>query len=686
MTVAQLLKRPDLQEQDVLSVLRKVSDDLADLDLEGLLAIIKYVVPHYMVWSDEINSLLNGIFLQSLKNISQLISFGASMDPKVSERRIYCGYTKSLILQKVGYLKNYITESGETNVIEQLLRRLFVGSTIYNFLSGDIDVITYINKICAELALVIQAPLSEDDLSVVGKFIGSFINFHGVFVPSELFSSVLLKDQISFDSFVQIMSKSSLLTRRRVISGAMLKYLESKCTPETFLSILVILRRTEIYNLIDNDELYKLKLIYLQELVISTLLIPKVTSLINYLLAKFSKIDGQTDEKTCTLLTLVLKKYSTDEQKEYICHSDIFLTAVTKRLSEKDRLVRERTMYIAKLTSKDQIQYESDFVIETDSFISTTTTSDDTIDWDSLNSDIRYQHLINTQKSDQVVNLEKLSLDDSDDEEEDDDDDVNTIGNGEYVFIKDLAAAFAKNNVTQKVKLFKNVIKLVRRKRDFQTEVNYFAPSLISGVAIMNNDADEKQFEEYRVNALVSIIVVVPDNINKLYDILFNSELSLQQRMSILASVSMSSRELRGYNDEHILKPEFDFPSERLPWDLSDQTSHLQIKDISQNDQSSSLIGPGKPVWKSKKLLQGNEKPTNRFRDYASKFFYPLANGWLNGIDMGTFDKLFKMYYLNTLKIVYDCSNPVNDYETMTVTLQQIIEDATAQDIPLEIK
>lgn len=670
--VAALFKKP-LQQEDVLSYLRQLN---GDLDLETVLSLIKYVVPHHMVWSREINDLLSQIFLNDLKNLSQLVSFGASLDSKQSERRIYCEYVKILLLNHDGYLKKYLEQSSKIRFQEQIFRKLFAGSTVYNFLADTVDVTTYIKKLCDELKLVISEPMSVKEMDIMSSFISSFVSFHKLFVPAELFSTVFLTDQTSFESFLNIMSRASLLSKRKVISGAMLRYLESKCTPDTFLSILAILKRSEIESIIDSDEIYNFTYISFQELIISLLLLPKITELIKYLLTKFIRIDTQTDEKTCTLFVLILKKYTTDEQKEYICHLDTFLNAVTKRLSEKDRIIRERTMFIAKLASKDQIQYDSDFTIDIDSFVTTTNIFDKRIEWDKLNASTMPKQVSQVgNKSNHIITLDKLSIEDSDDEEEEGDDDDNG-----YVFMKDLATAFEKQTVPHKVKLLKNVIRLVRQKKDFQTEVNYFAPQLLSSIALLNNDISEKQFEEYRVNALVSIIVIVPDNIKKLYEILFNSELSLQQRMSLLLSVSMASRELRGYKDEQILKPEYDFPTAKLPW--HNDAKQKTIQEIHQT----SLVGPGKTVWKSKKLLQSHEQILNRFRDYASKFFYPLANGWLNGIKMGTFDKLFKMYYLNTLRTVYECANPVHDYETMTITMHQILDDASAQDIPLEIQ
>ena len=96
------------------------------------------------------------------------------------------------------------------------------------------------------------------------------------------------------------------------------------------------------------------------------------------------------------------------------------------------------------------------------------------------------------------------------------------------------------------------------------------------------------------------------------------------------------------------------------------------------------MIKETKTVWKSKKLGKDQEKGTqNRFRKHSSLFFYPLAHGWLNGIDVGTYNQLFKSHYLTTLRIIYSCANPVHDFEYMTELMDHIISSAIEEGIPL---
>lgn len=223
-------------------------------------------------------------------------------------------------------------------------------------------------------------------------------------------------------------------------------------------------------------------------------------------------------------------------------------------------------------------------------------------------------------------------------------------------------------------------MKLIRQKKDFPTEVGFYSVSLLTNISALSNTFDEKGFEEWKVNAIVSILVICPEKIIDLYHILFSNELSIQQRMIILTAASLSARELRGLQDDIVIKPKYDFPTERLPWDkpIKQQPLANKIQDVTD-------IVSEQTVWRSRKLdTITTTKKENRFRKHATQFFYPLAHAWLNGIDLGSFDRLFKKHYIDVLRMVLTCSTPHYELDSMKSLMYQIIEDAVKHGIPID--
>ncbi|KAG0667743.1 telomere binding protein [Maudiozyma exigua] len=279
------------------------------------------------------------------------------------------------------------------------------------------------------------------------------------------------------------------------------------------------------------------------------------------------------------------------------------------------------------------------------------------------------------------------TIEESDSDDEDDELEQEIL---DIVFLKDLLemyVKFGRGTSGDQIPLLKRTTQLVRQKESLPLEVNYYAPPLLTHISSINNNREEEGFEQSRINALVAILVVIPEHVESLYKILFNSELSIQQRISLLSSLALSARELRGLDDKQIHKPHYDFPSQRLPWD-DGHSAVKQIEEIPVLDKITGFgISEGTTVWKSQKLAiqdkMNSGQHKNRFRSVASSYFYPLVHGWKNGINLGSFDQLFKSHYVSTLRIIHNCAYPVHDFETMTYELDQIITEAQAQGIPI---
>lgn len=86
-------------------------------------------------------------------------------------------------------------------------------------------------------------------------------------------------------------------------------------------------------------------------------------SLFQQILPIFEEIDISIDQEVAEMLVLILNNLS-DDSKRHISHDPISLNFVTKRLHSEDRLVRERTMFVAKQVTNNEIKYDSDFKID----------------------------------------------------------------------------------------------------------------------------------------------------------------------------------------------------------------------------------------------------------------------------------------------------------------------------------
>ncbi|XDT09475.1 Telomere length regulation protein [Nakaseomyces glabratus] len=625
-------------------------DSLTNIDV--ILTVIKYVVSHHQVMPKSVILKLNWFFSHSLIGFSQLIKFGSDIDAKQSEQLIYIEYVTQFLKSSTTYLQNYLIECTENRTKELILKRTFTGSTVFNFVKGKLNPLEYIELLNNQLVFALDKldSRSGDFHKYLGNYIASLCDFHNIFAPDVILSKTFLIKQERLETL------SLLMKRHQNIPGTL-----------------------GIGKLILVQDIFRLNSFTLQKTILAILDSKKIDSVMDFLLMKFHSIEYESDNNTCQLIVTILKNHLNDSGKIKVCHSDQFLNAITKRLSDQDKIIRERSMYIAKIASNHKIDYESDFTIDIGKSIAHENYEVPESDWSLILNSVNSN--VNTNSSDTNIStsthaLEALNLDDSDDEEDEEGDQL------KYVFLKDLTAALENKSQRGLTNILKNTVKLVRQKKLFRSEVAYYAGAMIRNIVILNNDLDEKQFEELRVNALVSILVVVPEKIDELLKMLFTAELSLQQRLSLLLSVSMSARELRGYDDKQILKPQFDFPTSMLPWDRRQENNRIEEIDDNGSDNTSG----GKVLWKSSKLTKNTEEINNRFREYASKFFYPLANGWLNGIDLGTFDKLFKTYYLSTLKTVYNCAYPVHGFEDMTTTMDTILQDAVNNNIPLELQ
>lgn len=723
-----LKSHPDAQtlKDTLLGVLEDSNVDSPELQV--VLTIVKYVVPVYPSLTKDVKQILWKLVSHSLLYLTHCVTYANSLPKSQKQIEVYRQFLVDTLQSQTSLLYNYIQRSsGATKMQINTLKASFFGSRLFNVLSPTVDILQYLEMLQSQWLYIIKehstnqtSKVSEKEAKLYADFLVSQFKLHEVFNSGVMFDDLFFKNQENFSFLRDVLKNTPSILQRTLQRRYILPYLDRLITRDNYVTVACIIQQvidTQIPP--DLEYILSLKSAYMQALLMVQLLLgEKTVSKANcsLLTQKFGEVNEQEDENVCRVFTMLLK-YSdvlggSDQQCHYtdMAHDADFLNTVTKRLTYEGHTVRERTMYIAKLVTRGQLKYESDFEIEVpdvevNKILDESSREKTKIDFSQLHLNTGSSDTVDDSLSENVdLKLQRLSLqdsDDSDDEDLSDNPDVNAKQRlDNIVFLKDLLAEFvegSREGFQRQIPLLKRSVKLVRQKRFFPSEVAYYAPLLFSNIAMLNNRLDEENFEQWRVNTLTSILVVVPEKIDSLYQVLFTTELSLQQRISLLYSLAFAARELRGVNDDdnHIVKPQYDFPTRRLPWDKqpdkeSTNPTHQPLSRPQRVGETTTLddsITAGTVVWRSRGLDIRKGKTdanVNNFRQHAAAFFYPLANAWLNGIDLGTFDRLFKMHYLSTLKTIYTCAYPVHDYESMTALMERIALDAVEQGVPLQ--
>lgn len=693
------------------------------LTLEDKLIIIKYLIP--LTPTFQINTLnyIFRLFNNDSLLLSQLVRFTSELEPCRKERLLYEEFLIKYISKNPSILYHYITSLPlKHNMLQKnIIKAMFFGSQIYNVLyktESDFTIFQYIEILVDHWEHIFEKLNDDKDFkfwNILADFLSRCFSFHPKYVPSSMVDHIFFKHSSNFQVLLKILSEGSLLERSKIIGTYILPHLELKCSSQNYNTIYKIIKR--IFDLdnqhlpINLEVLLSFKSLYFQEILIRSIANNKNKKLevLGDLLEHFEDISNNSDsfdeevindkdDRISKILFIALKYNFSKEERFELSQNEKFLNCVTSRLQNRNTAIRERTMFLAKYLTANELKYESNYRIDIPDLVLLNDITE--INFSVLfNSNTGNKRKLQTNEVTKIsTEVDILSLEDSDDEDSDDEDEDENNNKGKHrkyiVFLKDLLKEYIELNQNQRndlVSLLKRTVKLVRQKRLLPLEVSYYAEELMQNIVILNNNFEEKNFEQWRIMALISLIVVVPDKIDGLFKILFNSELSLQQRMSILSSIGLASRELRGIDDKEVLKAEYDFPSKRLPWDNRDvKNTSKKIDDITnmENDQNN-LISSSTVTWRSKKLdiISGKQmlKKKNEFRKHASKFFYPLANGWLNGINLGSYDKIFKAHYMATLRIVYSCADPIHNYELMTQMIEIIINQAIEQKIPIDV-
>ena len=692
MSVGIELLGEDSKESDVAKVLHTIQSSGGVDDITTAIGIVQKIVPLHPSLSNDTNLTLLSVVSKSQLVLSQLVAYTSNLNAgnvvpsQNSLEAVYKEFIIKVLRTCSNCFYDMVCSALNSKVDRQQLKALFFGSRLYNLLSADVTIVEYLEimntqwqSICSKLATELGTPLQTRYLT---ELLTSELELSPLHASTFLFDSLFLRNNEYYHSFQQMLKYGNRIDVKRVVVNYLVPYLGSKMTPNNINCIATVLQDMQAAKYYESSSLLRINSVQLQELIVRNM--PPVTAnhVFRALISKFEMVREDVDENVSQVIVMLLRYAITEETKSDVSHNSEFLEGVTKRLSNTNNEVRERTMFIAKMLSGGQLKYESEFAIVIPNLNLNARVAGE-VDLQQLHQDSLDSFQSVMEVTQNIGMLTFQGNDDVDSDDEDEDEDLTEIK--QIVFIKDLTNMYisqGKGKTVQTVPLLKSTVQLVRQKQHLPMEVEYYASALLSSIATLNNTQEEDHFEQWRVNALVALLFIVPKDISEYFKILFNTELSIQQRISLLSSVALAARELRGLEDDQTYKPEYDFPSMRLPWDRQndDKPTTPALETIGEN-----AISDGTTVWKSQKLSIGKTKTTpNRFSKISAVFFYPLIHGWKNGIDLGTFDQLFKTHYIGTLRIVHNCAFPTNNYEEMTRELEEVLVEAQMQGIPLE--
>ncbi|CCH40813.1 Telomere length regulation protein [Wickerhamomyces ciferrii] len=659
-----LKNSPSAEEIEKILQEYLINEHTLQQQLQFINTLLQHIIIVYQSLKSQVRHLLQRVFYCTI-GISNLLNHY-----KLTKNDIYLKFMKNLLVDPT-LLSNTLSSCHKKKEEESQTKALFVGSKIFQTFEGELELTKYLELVVKQL--IETARLGNHDIS---GFINPYLSIHPLEAKDILFENFLTGS--NFELLSEIYSKMSQIQQKSFILKSLIPYLETKISIDNRDTITKILSRFNISKfesyIIKN--VAELPNIELQQAVSSLIADPQtqMTELLdiwgNEQYIKNTQFEYQ---ESMTKEILILLNYISPENRTQISRDKSFLNAITSRISNNDHDNRNLGLIIAKKVTNGEIKFDitDEIVIEP-------------YKKPNLNSKIDFTDLLigksmqNLSISSQKVTTEKDSDDES--ESEDDEEEQNGI---DTLFLKDLIKNFNDEKVNHLTPLLSHTVKLVRQKATFKLELEFYSEELASLIIGLLNKFDEPNFEQLKINALVSIIVTNTKVITHIMNLLFTGDYSIQQRMIILSSISLSARELRGFEDDFIEKVETDFPTRKIEQrhskpmvqEVEDKPPRFEeIKD----DNNEQFIGQGKVQRVSKKLTKPVEKTKpNNFSKIASKFFYPLANGWIKGIDVGTYNEMFLKHYLQTLELIIKAAYPCHEFDGMYELYNAILENSS---------
>lgn len=329
-----------------------------------------------------------------------------------------------------------------------------------------------------------------------------------------------------------------------------------------------------------------------------------------------------------------------DFEKEF-ANKTFFINGVSKRLMNPSKGFVERTMIVSKRLTNDKIEFETELKI-------------DLLEVSSISKELNFDALSYMNKQSVLVeipkNLQDISTTSNDISRPELTDDMNK----RIYFIKDfikqlLSLSSQSSNNLNIVEVLNEGCKIMEIKiengnaKEIDFYLNDIIPLLINIKPKTEND-EKLPIENFRIRALVSTIKSNPKNAFPiLLDYLFNKDLGIQTRLSLLTSLGLGCLEINEVKSSIRVDNKID----------------SEIEEVLLHDK---LIRHSITKWRSKKLDKKDELETNQKTRYFKqqnitetlKVCFGLVNGWVNGIQLASaYDKIFKEHYLKLLIFVY---------------------------------
>lgn len=617
-------------------------------------AYIQHILPVYSSLKSPLQADIRKIFYSCI-GISNITN-----QYKLSKNEIYLKVMKDLLLDS-NLLKNIIESSNNNKMELSQIKSLFFGSKIFNSFEGKFNLDKY-------LQLLVKQLIGCKVFDV--EYIIAFLSIHPIDSKLILFQEFL--NDKNFKLLESCVNKMNNLQKRQFFTKNLFPYIESIINVKNIDAIIRIFYHLNFESIeepvvnylseIDNIDLQQAITYHFKCYINDFIMLLQLWGNDQYI-----KDVPITFQEYLTRELIIISNYLSKDELKKISTSRDFLNSITSRLSINDVKKRDLGIIIAKMVTSNEIKIhaEDEITIGKISKIDLSTP----IDFTDLT-------LVSGMKNLSISNKKETVIHDSDDET--DDEGYGSLDEAEPVFLKDLIVKLNNDKSRSLTKVLSHTIKLVRQKAVFKLEIEFYSKELITVLIGLVNKLNEDKFEELKLNAVVSIIVVCPSIISHVMKLLFTGDYSLQQRMVILSSISLSARELRGIDDEYIEKPQSNFPTNEIDSrkKLVEEVTKPRFEEIKDDDEK--IIGQGTITRMSSKLTKPKEanKPNN-FSKIAHKFFYPLANGWAEGINIGHYNEMFLKHYLQTMQLILSAAYPCYEFENMAEVFTEIKENTS---------
>ncbi|KAG0667744.1 telomere binding protein [Maudiozyma exigua] len=370
--------RNGCKESDIVSVFTTLNEqDEVVQDLEDVMIIIQNVIPISKSLKPTAVSLLCDVISRSPLIFAQLVACINSIEHTDGQYKnnthgdtsnLYREILGKVFTTRIDCLFNNIISIRGNNVELQYVKSLFFGSKLFNILSIQISIVDYLESLNKQWGYICSNERYNKIPKLVQRYLADLLLaeliLNPAFATDYLFDKLFFRNAEFYHFFLNIMKTANTIAGKKMVVKYLTPYLESKLNHNTLPTVFIILSNLSAFKLFDSNSLLSIKSHELQEIIIRN--IPSVTgySIFSSLASKFGFIDNRLDSNIARLLVMILTYTLSKEQRQEISHNSDFLQTVTKRLGSMDHDVRERTMYIAKLVSDNELKYESNFVIE----------------------------------------------------------------------------------------------------------------------------------------------------------------------------------------------------------------------------------------------------------------------------------------------------------------------------------